>query len=385
MNDLQNDLDKYKKLYGDKCDMISDLELKMKLIPSLKQQCEKYKKQMIEYKVASIGKGGLNDKKIANKMANLEEMVQKLNEENDELNIKLKTSRKEIINLQTKISTQSNEYFMNNNYNNNNNLFMNNITPEIQSKISKLESENKRLESLVNSKHTMNDLMDELDTKTRLLKETEIKYNEIQLELNTVNKELKNMKITSAEWMRNSCSPQQYENTLRQLKSLEENVNKKDKYIDTLKNNIDKLRENKIEYTSKIKEYETELNRIKQRYRDLYEYTEKQKMRLDEYKKALSEMKSFESNQKNKSFETEKYFQENKQLKEKIKYIQQEMDCVQNACMNLLKRQVLVNNNMLSKKRNDNHENKSNSESPNIVNMNNNNQQQPPLQPHNNH
>merc|ERR1712154_469054 len=76
-----------------------------------------------------------------------------------------------------------------------------------------------------------------------------------------------------------------------------------------------------------IKQYEGELNRTKQRYRDLFEY-----------------------NQKQKSFQTEKYFKENEELKQKIKIINREMKCVQNACYNLLKRQVLLNNNMLSAK-----------------------------------
>merc|ERR1712154_383377 len=89
-----------------------------------------------------------------------------------------------------------------------------------------------------------------------------------------------------------------------------------------------------------IKQYEGELNRTKQRYRDLFEYTEQQKMRLSEYKKAIAEYNSFESNQKQKSFQTEKYFKENEELKQKIKIINQEMKCVQNACYNLLKRQV---------------------------------------------
>merc|ERR1712039_706768 len=75
-----------------------------------------------------------------------------------------------------------------------------------------------------------------------------------------------------------------------------------------------------------------------------------QKHRLGEYKKAIAEMNSFESNQKRKAVDESKYFEENKGLKEKIRIISQEMKCVQNACMNLLKRQVLMNNNMLSAK-----------------------------------
>ena len=369
MNDLQNDLTKYKSLYTTKCNQINELNEKLKIIPNLKQQIEKYKKQMIQYKVASIGSDlKLNDRQITNKITYLEENVTKLNEENDELRLKLKTSRKEIINLQTQISDNNHNNNNNNNYYENGISSLNEISPELQSKICKLESENRHLKSLVNSKHTMNELMDELDTKTRLLKTTELKYKETQITLNNVNKELSNMKITTADWMRNSCSPQQYKNTLKQLKDLENNVIDKNKYIDQLKINIDQLRENKISTTAKLKEYEGEINRTKQRYRDLYQYTEQQKLRLGEYKKAISEMHSFESNQKKKTFESQKYFAENQELKEKIKIMTQEMNCVQNAAMNLLKRQVLLNNNMLSssttKNNNDNDNNNNDNGSP---------------------
>merc|ERR1712173_321666 len=113
---------------------------------------------------------------------------------------------------------------------------------------------------------------------------------------------------------------------------------------------MDGLREDKMSTSAKLKQYEGELSRTKQRYRDLFEYTEQQKHRLGEYKKAIAEMNSFESNQKRKAVDESKYFEENKGLKEKIRIISQEMKCVQNACMNLLKRQVLMNNNMLSAK-----------------------------------
>ena len=145
----------------------------------------------------------------------------------------------------------------------------------------------------------MNDLMDELDTKTKLLKTLQLKYKE----------EINKMKITTTE----------HQNTLKQL-------NEKNKYIDSLKINIDQLRENKISSTAKLAEYKGEINRTKQRYRDLYDYTEKQKLRLNQYKNAMSEIQSFESNQKQKSFQSEKYFQENQQLKERINNISQEMN-----------------------------------------------------------
>merc|ERR1712087_509389 len=96
--------------------------------------------------------------------------------------------------------------------------------------------------------------------------------------------------------------------------------------------------------SAKIKEYEGELNRTKQRYRDLFAYTEQQKHRLSEYKKAMTEMKSVSETERNSAA----YIEENKALKDKIGIMNQEMKCVQNACMNLMKRQVLMNNDLLS-------------------------------------
>lgn len=330
MNDIQNELNKYKSLYSSKCDDIEELNQKLKIIPNLKQQIEKYKKEMIKFKIASIGTEiKLDDKQITNKITCLEETVTKLNEENDELRSNLTMARKEIINLQTELVQ------IDNNDTNNTNNTLNEITnnKDLQSKVLKLESENKRLKSLINTKYTMNDLMDELDTKTRLLKNTELKYKETKIELNKVNKELNNMKTTTREFMRNSCSQQQYQNKLTELNDLKNNVIEKNKYID-------QLRENKISLT-------TELNQIKQRYKYLCDYTEKQKLRLSQYKKAILEMQSFESNQKQESVKSDKYFHENQELKKQIKIISQEMNCVQNAFMNILKRQVLMNNNML--------------------------------------
>jgi len=266
--------------------------------------------------------------------------------ENDELHLNLKTARKEIINLQTQIATNSNSK---------SNQFLsdhswNGITPDLQSKISRLSAENKRLKAMNASKQSMEQLMDDLDVKSRLLKNTEIKYQQTQKTLDAVNEELSNNKKIAAEWMRNSCSPQQYQNMLQQVQHLENEKKLHLENIEQLKLEIHQFREKQIASTSKIKQYEGELNRTKQRYRDLFEYTEQQKMRLSEYKKAIAEYNSFESNQKQKSFQTEKYFKENEELKQKIKIINQEMKCVQNACYNLLKRQVLLNNNMLSAK-----------------------------------
>merc|ERR1712039_250393 len=100
-------------------------------------------------------------------------------------------------------------------------------------------------------------------------------------------------KKSTAEWMRNSCAPQQYQNTLRQLQDAERNAGEKNKYIDQLKKDMDALREDKMSSSAKLKQYEGELSRTKQRYRDLFEYTEQQKHRLGEYKKAIAEMNSF--------------------------------------------------------------------------------------------
>eukprot|EP01083_Nonionella_stella_P022534 62333_1 len=347
-NDVQNELNEFKKVHQEKCDDVAELKQKLSAIPKLKQQIEKYKKEMIQYKVASIGAvSTMNDKKIANELTDLEDKVLKLRNENEELKLKLKTSRNEVRSLNTQIENSANEYLMGGGRNNNE--FLSDITPDMQSDVARLQAENKQLRAAMGNKHTMGDLMDDLDTKSRLLQSTESQYEKTKKELNEVSEELENMKRTTAEWMRNSCSPQQYQNTLQQLKDLQLNVADKNKYIDGLKLEIDRLREDGLSSSSKIKDYENELNRTKQRYRDLFDYTEKQKERLQEYKKAIAEMHAYESNEKNKKFESQQYFDENQQLKEQIKIINQQMSCVQNACMNLLKRQVLLNNNLLSK------------------------------------
>jgi len=354
MNSLQSDLTKYKELHSEQCAEAEELKRELEVIPSLKQQIEKYKSQMIEYKVRSIGAGNgtASEKQLGRKLASLEDAATKLKQENEELELRLKTSRKEIISLQSQVSAQSNELAMtgSNSYGDGGGGgdMMGGVTPDIQRTISRLESENKRLRASVNSKGSMDDLMDELDTKSRLLSTTERRYEETKRQMEAVQEELANLKRTSAEWMRNSCSPQQYQNTLEQLKNLEATMGDKSEYIDKLKVQIDGLREERISASSKITGYEGELNRVKTRYRDLFEYAEQQKQRLGEYKKALSELQSTESKEKSTSFEAQKYFKENEALKAKMECMEQEVKCVQSACMNLLKRQLLLNHNMLS-------------------------------------
>jgi len=343
MADTQRQLEKEKAAKQRKCDEIEDLKHNLKIIPNLKSQIEKYKKQMIQYKVASIGNSSSNggDKQMQQKIYNLEKKLCAVSQQNDELMINLKSARKEIINLQ---SAAHNESF---GQNNNEMIGMSN---DLQMRVSQLTTENKRLRAMQSTQHSMQQLMDELDTTTRLLKETERKMSKVQREYNECKSELESTKKSTAEWMRNSCAPQQYQNTLLQLKEAERTVNERNKYIDQIKKDMDALREEKMSCNAKLKEYEGELSRVKQRYRDLYEYTEQQKHRLGEYKKAISEMQSFDSNQKRKTNETNNYVQEIKALKERNRIVLQEMSCVQNACMNLMKRQVLMNNNMLSAK-----------------------------------
>merc|ERR1712154_494432 len=50
MNDLEEELKKYKNLYALKCDDVAQLNQRLNVIPNLKQQIEKYKKEMIQYK-----------------------------------------------------------------------------------------------------------------------------------------------------------------------------------------------------------------------------------------------------------------------------------------------------------------------------------------------
>merc|ERR1712087_236896 len=155
--------------------------------------------------------------------------------------------------------------------------------------------------------------------------------------------ELERVQRTSAEWMRNSCSPAQYESVRKEKEAMV-------KEVDELKGRIDALREAKLEERAKVKEMEGELGRVKGRYRDLYAYTEQQKGRLAEYRQAMTEMKGYRSVESKASGEAERYFRENVELKERLRVVQQEMGCVQNACMNLMKRQVLMNHQMLSQK-----------------------------------
>ena len=87
MNDLNADLAKTQDLLSQQCQETEELKERLKVIPNLKQQIEQYKSQMIH--------------QVTRKMASLEEVVTKLRHENDELKLHLKTSRKEVINLQS--------------------------------------------------------------------------------------------------------------------------------------------------------------------------------------------------------------------------------------------------------------------------------------------
>jgi len=155
MNDLNADLTKTQHLLSQQCQETEQLKERLKVIPNLKQQIEKYKSQMIQYKVAIIGVGGsATEKQVTRKMARLEEAVTKLRHENDELKLHLKTSRKEIISLQSQINQQSNDLLMAKNGGNEiGRTFRGNT--EMQRKIARLESENKRLRTSLYSKQSM--------------------------------------------------------------------------------------------------------------------------------------------------------------------------------------------------------------------------------------
>ena len=334
----ESNLQKMQKKMDEKDEKIKDLEHELKIIPNLRQQIEKYKKEIVQLKVSSFGRSKIshfNDEQIDTKMVKLEEENLCLTQRNDEIMINLKSARREIINLQSQICNESKiesrGHFM-----------MSESTDDLKRELSQLKSENKRLRVSQSTQQSMHSIVDELDTKTQILKESEIKMNKMRRKLDETCKELESTKKS----MRNSCSTQQYENTLNELQNAQKNVNEQRKYIDALKRDIDGMREEKIMQSGKMKEYEVELNRTKQRYRDLFEYTEQQKHRLGEYKKAMNEMKTVSEKERSSL----KYSEENKALKEKIGIMNQEMKCVQNACMNLMKRQVLMSNDLLSAK-----------------------------------
>merc|ERR1711920_215672 len=119
------------------------------------------KSEMIQYKVMSIGAGAsINDKQIQQKMTKMEEKICFLSQQNDELMINLKSARKEIINLQSQISNESNDYL-----GKNDGGFMSGVSGDLQQKISKLSADNKRLRAMQSSQQNMQQILDELDTK----------------------------------------------------------------------------------------------------------------------------------------------------------------------------------------------------------------------------
>jgi len=348
MNDLEADLAAQRDLHRRQSAECDALRERLKAVPALKQQAEKYKAQMIEFKVAAIGAAAPSDRQAAARLARCEEQAASLKLENDTLSLRLTASRKEVISLQSLLSERSSALALAANQKAAD-LTAHGAAGDAQRTISRLESENERLRAAAAAKHSMADLVDELDTKSRMLSATESKYEQSRRELAAVAEELSNLRTTSAEWMRSSCSPQQFQSTVEQLERAQSTLRQQTERSDALKAQIDALREHKLGASSTIKELEAELNRIKQRYRDLFEYTERQKQRLGDYKKALSELQSAESTETNHHLEARKYCAENQALRDRLRCLEQEMECVQNAAMALLKRLLLANHHLLSK------------------------------------
>ncbi|ETO12539.1 intracellular protein transport protein USO1 [Reticulomyxa filosa] len=275
-NDQIKDLEKVKAKNNDLLNQITDLKFQLLQIPQLKEQVEKYKQQMMEYKVRSTSKhaidaNGVNvNADVNDRVTHLEKELLNATQEKEEMALKLRECRNDMSALRSQIIELKN-------YQRNFDRYKKDIGVG--------ENENGRLKQAI----------EELEVQQCIANDAQSKYREAVREVSELKEQIKKL-----EWgaqggqVQGRGSPPQskaeWNKKISELNDLQMQMLQRNQFVEKLKKQMEELKQENMLLQEKDRNMNMKCQDLQKQVDAITQYSSEQKKRLKEYHAALEQL-----------------------------------------------------------------------------------------------